>query len=230
MNDISLISFRDAIRIGSINNYKLSDKGFIGTYDDRELFAVAFSDKDINTIIEEIECKYMNNPTSFPLFCFKGTKLAKAFLEKHPNLTGEGYYEYVFDKKHIEIPKNEYMIKKLDLSYFDIIRDCYTLSSDDYIYKRLASGFVYGIFDKENILMGFIGEHFEGAMGMLEVFPEYRGNGIATILESYKINEILISGRVPYCNVAYDNEKSMRLQNKLGLKRISLDTWWIWQR
>ena len=76
--------------------------------------------------------------------------------------------------------------------------------------------------------MGFIGEHFEGAMGMLEVFAPYRKRGLGAILESYKINQILSSGRTPYCNVSYDNAISLRLQDKIGLKKTRMDTWWIW--
>ena len=81
---------------------------------------------------------------------------------------------------------------------------------------------MYGIF-VEDELAGFIGEHDEGSMGMLEVFPAYRRQGLGLALESFQINRILEEGRMPYDQVILGNEKSLSLQKKLGMT-ITKDT------
>ena len=146
-------------------------------------------------------------------------------------MEGEGYFEFVYDGEMKTIPDGDYRINKLNSSHLDIVKQNYKLvDEENYIIDRLGKGVVSGIFDLNGTLMGFVGEHYEGAMGMLEILPEYRNRGLGTILECYKINETLTSGRTPYCNVFYDNEKSVHLQNKLGLKKTSLDTWWVWNK
>ena len=65
---------------------------------------------------------------------------------------------------------------------------------------------------------GYIGEHEEGRMGMLHVFPEFRGRGYAYELESFMINKKLSEGSTPYCHIIYDNAASLSLQKKLGLE------------
>ena len=65
---------------------------------------------------------------------------------------------------------------------------------------------------------------------MLEVMPEYRKRGYGTILEKQRINQTLSEHRTPYCKVLYGNDASLELQHKLGLKKTSLDTWWVWRR
>lgn len=51
--------------------------------------------------------------------------------------------------------------------------------------------------------------------------------GIAEALERHLINRILEKGWVPFCQIFTDNEASVKLQQKLGL-RIGRDTvYWI---
>jgi ribosomal protein S18 acetylase RimI-like enzyme len=46
-----------------------------------------------------------------------------------------------------------------------------------------------GLYNQE--IIGFIGQHLEGSIGLLEIFPTYRGNGYGTELESYLIAHML---------------------------------------
>ncbi len=69
---------------------------------------------------------------------------------------------------------------------------------------------------KKEHFVGYIGQHPEGSMGLLLIFPEYRRHGYAEELESYQINEIRAEGRTPYAHIITDNFKSISLQNKLG--------------
>lgn len=117
-------------------------------------------------------------------------------------------------------------IKPLTPDYVDVIDEHYDLMGKPEILERLRSGWVRGGFDKTGALVGFIGEHEEASMGMLEVFPEARRHGYAQALEATLIGELLAQGRVPYCHVAPDNEASKHLQTKLGLvKTATLQCW-----
>ena len=66
-------------------------------------------------------------------------------------------------------------------------------------------------------LVGYIGRHAEGSMGILEVSPEYRRRKIAKALETYMINLSLEIGHTPFAQVVVGNEKSVALQESLGM-------------
>ena len=66
-------------------------------------------------------------------------------------------------------------------------------------------------------LVGFIGEHLEGSMGLLYVFPEFRRRGFAAALQRRLIARTMERGFVPFGQVEKDNLASLRLQEKLNL-------------
>ena len=124
----------------------------------------------------------------------------------------------------VSLPVNKNVaIRRLSEDYLETVSNHYHLTEDPgYLRERIRSGVLYGAF-LQDTLAGFIGEHEEGSMGMLEVFPEYRRMGIAAALEAFTINRLLAAGRTPFCQIIEGNEASVRLQEKLGL-RISKDT------
>ena len=78
-------------------------------------------------------------------------------------------------------------------------------------------------------LVGFIGEHLEGSMGVLYVFPEYRQRGFGTALQNCLIAKTMEKGFVPFGQVEKDNQKSLRLQKKLGMTRSGDLIVWMWK-
>ena len=100
-------------------------------------------------------------------------------------------------------------------------------AKEEHIKERLDAGVMYGAFEEEK-LVGFIGMHNEGSMGMLYVEEQYRMKGIGASLESFIINVQLSNGFTPYCHVIEGNEMSISLQNKLGLYLADEPLWWIW--
>ncbi|MGN0166458.1 MAG: GNAT family N-acetyltransferase [Acetatifactor sp.] len=75
--------------------------------------------------------------------------------------------------------------------------------------------------------VGFVGEHLEGSMGLLEVFPDCRRQGYGAELESFMISRMLERGLLPYCQVEVDNEKSLALQRKLGMTMSREKVYWV---
>lgn len=143
-------------------------------------------------------------------------------------------------------------IRQLDESFTEAVYARYhELHTREEIERFLRAGAIYGAFIQENlgetascaragdvdaaaesvvrseVFAGFVGTHEEGGMGMLEVFPAYRRRGIAEALEKFLINRTLEKGYTPYCQVFTDNEASIRLQEKLGLRRCRKEIYWI---
>lgn len=75
--------------------------------------------------------------------------------------------------------------------------------------------------------VGFVGEHLEGSMGLLEIFPAFRRQGYGAQLESIMIGHMLKCGLLPYCQVETDNGKSLALQRKLGMTISSEKVYWV---
>lgn len=99
---------------------------------------------------------------------------------------------------------------------------------EDFIARHLADGWVYGGYNEAGELVGFIGEHDEGAIGMLEVFPEHRRRGYAYELEGFLVNRMLACGRVPFTQVVEGNDASFALQRKLGFTVLPRVQCWNW--
>ena len=78
-------------------------------------------------------------------------------------------------------------------------------------------------------LVGFIGEHLEGSMGLLYVFPEHRRLGYAAELERAMIARTLKEGFVPFGQVEKDNHASLMLQRKIGMTVSDRLICWMWK-
>ena len=78
-------------------------------------------------------------------------------------------------------------------------------------------------------LVGFIGEHLEGSLGLLHVFPPFRRRGFGEALEKIMIAETMREGYVPFGQITKDNEASLRLQRKLGLTISENLICWMWK-
>lgn len=103
------------------------------------------------------------------------------------------------------------------------IIDTYALESPDTLRKLVAAKKINAAYAAETAdgetretFVGYIGQHPEGSMGLLLIFPKFRRHGYAEELESYQINEIITEGRTPYAHIITDNFKSFSLQKKLG--------------
>ena len=81
----------------------------------------------------------------------------------------------------------------------------------------------------QGCLIGFIGEHLEGSMGLLYIFPEYRRRGYGTALEKHLIAKTLEEGYIPFGQVEKDNLNSLSLQSKIGMTRSDHLIVWMWR-
>ena len=83
---------------------------------------------------------------------------------------------------------------------------------------------------RENCPVGFVGEHLEGSMGLLYVFPEFRRRGFGGELQKQMIAKTMEEGFVPFGQVEKDNRASLALQKKLGMTLSDRLIVWMWRR
>ncbi len=108
-------------------------------------------------------------------------------------------------------------IRLLTEEHLDFLLANYRKEDSEYLAWLLERRALFGLV-REGQLAGFIGKHAEGSMGLLEVLPAFRRQGIASTLESFLIERELQAGNRPYCQVFVDNAASLALQRKLGLQ------------
>lgn len=118
-------------------------------------------------------------------------------------------------------------IRLLTQEYAETVGEHYH-ENYEYAQERIDAERVWGVFDDKR-LAGFIGMHPEGAVGMLEIFPEYRRKGYAFALEAYLFSLHLQRGWVPYCHVIDGNNASVQLQKKLGMQCADRPAIWLWK-
>lgn len=133
----------------------------------------------------------------------------------YPCYVGAYLTDTVFD-----VP-SELEIRRLDKNHAGLVSRTYTAIRDSEnaleTAQKMLEGMVFGGF-LDNQCVGYVGVHSEGAMGMLEVLPEYRNRGFGTALEMFLINRLVSMGMVPFCHVWDNNAVSLKIQRMLGLK------------
>ena len=146
-------------------------------------------------------------------------------------LEGNGYHtlfscrQFLYTEK-VPLPVYHKDIRRLSVENFSYICSHYDMGQAEYVRERVLAGVMYGAFS-EGHLVGFIGIHSEGSLGMLYVEEAFRRQGIASSLEAYLVNRMLEQGFTPFTQVKEENEASICLQEKLGFYRASDSLWWL---
>lgn len=172
-------------------------------------------------VLEKLELLQMEQIMVKSRECFEAVREKFGFEESCPCA------QWVYAKKEPPfVPECDIRLLKEEhaqeaASHYHLVDD-----SMSYIQSRIAAGQMWGLFD-EGKLAGFIGTHSEGAMGMLEIFPNYRRKGYGYALEAYLIAWHLRQGWIPYCHVVEGNDASTLLQKKLGMELCSLPALWL---
>lgn len=139
-------------------------------------------------------------------------------------------YNYVYETRNkFIINQEEVKFQLLEEKDIEIVKEHYSVDSlckDSYIRERIKEGMLGAYVD--NKLVGFIGMHDDGAIGMLEVFKEYQNRNIGTYLEQAYINKLIADSYEGclYTQVNKENKKSNHLQEKLGFKKAKTPCYW----
>lgn len=82
---------------------------------------------------------------------------------------------------------------------------------------------------EQDRLVGFVGEHLEGSLGLLYVFPAFRRRGFGAALQTHLMARTMEQGFIPFGQVEKDNQSSLGLQRKLGMTLSENLTVWMWR-
>jgi len=118
--------------------------------------------------------------------------------------------------------EEELEIRQLDQNQIEVILEHYNKLSKYEIAELLKNENLFGGY-RNGILIGFVGNHLEGSIGILEIFPQYRRLGYGVTLESYMVNQMLEKGLMPFGQIEINNEKSIALKRNLDLEYQRID-------
>ena len=139
-------------------------------------------------------------------------------------------YQSVYTKKSpLTIENSNIEIRILNEEYAEYVFNNYSSKDTidiEYIRDRINTNTMLGAFIDEN-LVGFIGTHEEGSIGILEVLPYYRNRGIGECLQKYATNLALSQDRIPYGQIKINNLNSIRLQERLGFEISEDIVYWL---
>lgn len=139
----------------------------------------------------------------------------------------ENVFEFVIYAYYGDCPRAEEAdIRVLTDEDVDFINENYGHADRGYLTQRVREGVMLGVY-VDHDLAGFIGEHVEGAMGLLHVMPRYRRMGLGFTLERAAIRHTMQRGFVPFNQVVINNDASHRLQKRLGFTRSKGICYWI---
>ena len=119
-------------------------------------------------------------------------------------------------------------VRTADERDLPMLMENYDLISPEELEKVVGRRSILLGYDQDR-LVGFIGEHLEGSMGLLYVFPEYRRRGFGAALQKHLIANTMEAGFIPFGQVKKDNLASLMLQEKLGMTRSDNLIAWMWK-
>lgn len=210
------------LRRGSGELIQLDDEGIIlldrisGTY----MISAEFSPKTLNWISEL--------PDNCELFQLSDEAFLPALKERYGLTTVLDCEQFVYDKDEPISFDMKLRISEASDEEVVVIRENYHKLSDEALELIRSFHNLFVAHNHNGQMIGFIGSHLEGSMGLLNILPEYRRSGYGIELEVFMINRFLEHGLIPYCQVEAGNEKSAHLQEKLGLKKAAKKAHWLY--
>lgn len=162
-----------------------------------------------------------------------GTSLGKKAARKYVFNGPMECYQFAFlnvdgEEVCFEESRDLLSVRVADENDFSMLSANYDLISKEELKDLVMQGNILLGYDEDR-LVGFIGQHHEGSMGLLYIFPEYRKKGYGSRLEQVMIKKIRKTGFIPYCHVITDNKASIRLQKGLGLAQTKNTVSWMWR-
>lgn len=137
-----------------------------------------------------------------------------------------GEIEWVISckKYYFPIDKNIEVNKKFDIRrlhrdeaeyihYNYEFRDYIAL---EYIKERVDKEVSFGIYEN-NVLVGWVLTHDDGAIGLLNVMKEYRNKGYGEAVVRIIVKELLKKKKLPFAHIEDYNEVSLNLFKRVGM-------------
>ena len=129
-------------------------------------------------------------------------------------------------KEPLPVP-GPWEVRQLGREFLPVVVGHYhSYPNPKYLGERLDAGVMHGAFEGEELL-GFIGMHSEGSVGLLEVLPAHRRRGVASALLAYMTNWCLERGWTPFSKIYEGNTASEGLHQKLRWELSRQQLFWV---
>ena len=129
-------------------------------------------------------------------------------------------------KEPLPVP-GPWEVRQLGREFLPVVVGHYhSYPNPKYLGERLDAGVMHGAFEGEELL-GFIGMHSEGSVGLLEVLPAHRRRGVASALLAYMTNWCLERGWTPFSQIYEGNTASEGLHQKLRWELSRQQLFWV---
>ncbi len=183
--------------------------------------------KGMEILKQNIDDTKQNNGETKPLIMISNAELGRRVADKFGYENIMECYQMAFLSK--EPPKADDVLeyKTATMEDFPLISREYGLVSKEELKELIERGNIVMGYENSS-LVGFIGEHMEGSVGLLQVLQEHRRKGYGTALEIEMIRRTLEKGYIPFGQVVVGNTASLELQKKLGLTKSEGTIFWMW--
>ena len=129
--------------------------------------------------------------------------------------------------RELEVREPKHLLKPLtvrDVAYIYENSTYKKYTDYDYILERVKDGISLGLYDRGG-LIAWILTHDDGAMGLLNVLPEYRRMGYGSDVTRGMIKVLRAKNRIPFVHIEEDNIKTMNLALKIGFQKDRMVHW-----
>lgn len=171
--------------------------------------------------------KYVKNNTAISVrceaFCQHINKVLRIRLDEQ---CWQAYTDRTIDNLF-------YMDGKLEMHHhsiddYNLFRAVYKHKTDEDLKQDFENQDFTGLYE-DGKMLGFIGIHREGAIGMLNILLEYRRKGHGKALLCNIMNKQIMQERIPFSQIVFDNDASIKMHKEIGLI-FSKDTQrWMWK-
>ena len=178
----------------------------------------------------EGKCSMEDLPQTLPedivFICTNLEELLEDIRAKYGFKPYQCCYQSVYTRPE-KLPVEHKDIRTLSMEHFETINANYEDGEMGvYIKNRILNQAMFGAFKGEEMI-GFCGVHIDGSLGMLYVKEEYRRGHTGSSLASYLVNYALQRGLVPYAHIEATNEKSLKMQESMGLYLSKKKIYWL---
>lgn len=174
-----------------------------------------------------IEILERNSGEAKPLIMISNAELGRKVAERFGYEGVMECYQMAYLAKEPPAADDVLEYRTATMENFPLISREYGLVSEDELKELIERGnIIMGYENGEAV--GFIGEHMEGSIGLLQVLEEHRRKGYGISLEKEMIRRTIAKGYIPFGQVVVGNTASLELQKKLGLTKSEGTIFWMW--
>lgn len=116
-------------------------------------------------------------------------------------------------------------IREIDEKDLAILLEQYHVYSMDELCDLRRRHYLFGGYLNTE-LVGFVGIHPEGSLGLLKVLDSHLRKGYGRQLEAFITNHVIKKGWIPFGQVAKGNQASIALQSSMGISPS--ESWIYW--